>query len=346
MTLTAPFPWFGGKSRAASRIWQALGDVRNYVEPFAGSLATLLARPHAPHLETVNDKDGFLANFWRALAAEPATVAAYADWPVNENDLHARHAWLVPQRARLTARLEGDPAYYDAPLAGWWVWGLCCWIGGGWCRGSGPWQIDAAGELVKTAGPGDGVTRQRPHLGNAGAGVHRSLPHLGNAGKGVTRKRPHLGGRGAAGMGIHSKTIRLDGLAAYCAALAARLRTVRVACGDWSRVMSPSVTTQHGLTGVLLDPPYAHASRDPDVYVCDDDPSEQVRAWALAHGDDPQLRIVLCGYAGQAMPATWQAIPWKANGGYGSQGQGRGRANADRERLWCSPACLPVEGPA
>ena len=30
--MKAPFPWFGGKSRA--------------VEPFAGSLAVLLARPH------------------------------------------------------------------------------------------------------------------------------------------------------------------------------------------------------------------------------------------------------------------------------------------------------------
>lgn len=42
MTLRAPFPWFGGKSRAAPLIWEALGDVRNYVEPFAGSLAVLL----------------------------------------------------------------------------------------------------------------------------------------------------------------------------------------------------------------------------------------------------------------------------------------------------------------
>lgn len=45
--LRAPFPWFGGKSRAAPLVWSALGDVANYVEPFAGSLAVLLARPHA-----------------------------------------------------------------------------------------------------------------------------------------------------------------------------------------------------------------------------------------------------------------------------------------------------------
>ena len=34
----APFPWFGGKSRAAETVWGLLGDVPHYVEPFAGAL--------------------------------------------------------------------------------------------------------------------------------------------------------------------------------------------------------------------------------------------------------------------------------------------------------------------
>lgn len=55
MTLKAPFPWFGGKSLAASLIWERLGDVPNYVEPFFGSGAVLLARPHEPGIETIND---------------------------------------------------------------------------------------------------------------------------------------------------------------------------------------------------------------------------------------------------------------------------------------------------
>lgn len=33
----APFPYFGGKSKAAPLVWQLLGDVEHYVEPFAGS---------------------------------------------------------------------------------------------------------------------------------------------------------------------------------------------------------------------------------------------------------------------------------------------------------------------
>ena len=67
MTLRAPFPWFGGKSKVADLVWDRQGDVDNYVEPFAGSLAVLLARPHAPTIETVNDVDGLLVNFWRAV---------------------------------------------------------------------------------------------------------------------------------------------------------------------------------------------------------------------------------------------------------------------------------------
>ena len=43
--LKAPFPYFGGKRNAAPIIWEALGDVGGYVEPFAGSAAVLLGRP-------------------------------------------------------------------------------------------------------------------------------------------------------------------------------------------------------------------------------------------------------------------------------------------------------------
>ena len=131
--LKAPFPFFGGKSRLAPLVWPRFGDVASYVEPFAGSLAVLLARPHAPQLETVNDRDCYLANFWRALQTCPDLVAYHADWPCNETDLHARHAWLCEQHQFRDRMLE-DPEYFDAKIAGWWVWGISQWIGGGWCE--------------------------------------------------------------------------------------------------------------------------------------------------------------------------------------------------------------------
>ena len=88
-----------------------------------------------------------------------------------------------------------------------------------------------------------------------------------------------------------------------------------------------------------------NAERDTRLYATDDATiAAKVRDWAVANGDNPQLRITLCGYEGEhAMPADWACIPWKAKGGYGSQGNGRGRANAGRERLWLSPYCQPTD---
>lgn len=305
MGLRAPFPWFGGKSRVAPLVWERFGDVGNYVEPFFGSGAVLLGRETAPQTETINDADGFVANFWRALRADADAVAQWADWPVNENDLHARHAYLVEARADFTRKLEGSPDYYDAKIAGWWVWGICAWIGSGWCSGKGPWWVVE---------------------GNDGQGINRQRVHLGDDGQGINRKR--------------------DALRDYFSALSARLRDVRVCCGDWSRVCGPSVTFKHGTTGVFLDPPYADtAGRTPDLYRVDcASIAHDVRAWAIDNGDNPKLRIALCGYEGEhEMPRSWVCVPWKAKGGYGSQGDGDGRENAARERIWFSPHCLNHE---
>ncbi len=182
----APFPWFGGKSAAAHLVWQALGDVGNYIEPFAGSLAVLLNRPHPARVVTVNDLDGYLVNFWRAVQAAPEEVAKWADWPVSELDLTARHAWLVNTGRERISALQSDPDFYDAKVAGWWVWGLCSWIGSGWCAGNGPWRlVDGVLTKVGKGNAGRGINRQLPHLGDAGQGIHRQLPPLGNAGRGI-----------------------------------------------------------------------------------------------------------------------------------------------------------------
>lgn len=323
MTLSAPFPWFGGKSRVASVIWERFGTVRNYVEPFFGSGAVLLARPRPfDGVETINDLDGFVANFWRSIRLSPQETARWADWPVSEADLHARHYWLVTEgRARL-APLLGDPEGHDPQVAGWWVWGLCCWIGSGWCSGAGPWVWTGAAWEKSTGG----VSRKLPHLGDAGKGINRNLPHLGdrNGGEGKGMLRPSVD------------------IPATFAALSARLARVRIACGDWSRVTGDSVTWRHGPTAVFLDPPYAMAERAA-VYATDTDVSAEVRAWAIEAGRHPDMRICLAAYDGEhAMPEGWTAHRWKANGGYGSQGTGRGRANAARETLWFSPACQPA----
>jgi site-specific DNA-adenine methylase len=343
--LKAPFPYFGGKSRVAPLVWDRFGDAPNYVEPFAGSLAVLLSRPHAPGTETVNDIDCLLSNFWRAIQHDPAAVAEWANWPVNEADLHARHLWLVT-RAEFRERMKTDPDFYDAKVAGWWVWGACSWIGSGWCaaaaRNAG---MGINRQLPHVGDAGRGIHRKLPHVGNAGRGIHRKLPHVGDAGRGIHRKLPHVGN---AGRGIHRKLPHVgdagrgEQIAAYFEALSGRLRNVRVCCGEWDRVLGPSVTFRHGITAVFLDPPYAaEADRADNLYANDDEKvAHDVREWAITNGDNPELRIALCGYEGEhAMPETWECVPWKARGGYSSQSR-EGNDNPARERIWFSPACL------
>jgi len=339
--LQAPFPWFGGKRKVAAEVWARFGTVKNYVEPFFGSGAVLLNRPDYQCVETVNDLDGYVANFWRAIKTVPREVAEYADNPVNENDLHARHVWLVQQADTLHARLEGDPDWCDPKIAGWWVWGIACWIGSGFCSGKGPWWIDANVQLVKRTRTGldrtdQGVSRQLPFLSRTGQGVNRKLPHLGDTGRGVNRQRPHLGSGGA---GVNRKTV--NGILEWFDALSARLSRVRVCSGDWARVVTLSVTYHHGLTAVFLDPPYADtAKRQDDLYRVDDNTvAHAVRDWAVENGSNPLLRIALCGYEGEhQMPSDWAVCRWNA-------GRGMSNSSARRERIWFSPACLLNRAP-
>jgi DNA adenine methylase len=295
--LKAPFPWFGGKSRVADLVWRRFGAVPNYVEPFFGSGAVLLGRGHFKGTETVNDKDAFLANFWRALQNDPDGVAHWADWPVSEADLLARHRWLDSQTEFVEA-MKADPNHYDCKIAGWWVWGLCSWIGSGWCRQRG-----------------DGNQPEKiPHLGDAGMGINRKLPHLGDAGRGEL-------------------------IASYFQRLAERLRDVRVACGEWDRVLSPACTLHHGLSGVFLDPPYTEGDLQYSAGGAGGPLANAVKEWAVANGENPLLRIALCGYEGEhVMPENWQCVSWKARKGY--QTTESGIADRARERIWFSPHCL------
>src|SRR5574343_108786 len=125
--LRSPYPWFGGKRSVAAEVWQRFGDVRNFVEPFFGSGAVLLERPQPfEGTETVNDINGWLANFWRAWQSDPDEGAEYGEWPVSELDLHARGDWLFYREgvAEWLEQLRSDPEFYDAKSAGWWVWGI------------------------------------------------------------------------------------------------------------------------------------------------------------------------------------------------------------------------------
>ena len=65
-----PFAYYGGKTTLAPTIASLLPAHEHYVEPFAGSLAVLLAKKPS-RAETVNDLDGDLVTFWRVLRDQP-----------------------------------------------------------------------------------------------------------------------------------------------------------------------------------------------------------------------------------------------------------------------------------
>lgn len=121
------------------------------------------------------------------------------------------------------------------------------------------------------------------------------------------------------------------------------MRRVRVASGDWRRVLTKVPTTQIGTTAVFLDPPYlGDAERDNNLYEHEDlNIAWAVRDWALENGGNPLFRIAVCGYEteGYTFPDTWECLPWKASGGMGKAND-RSKRNASRERIWFSPHCL------
>jgi hypothetical protein len=318
--LKAPFPYFGGKGLIADVVWQYLGDVKQYIEPFFGSGAVLLKRPQTKLekiYEIVNDKDGFIANVWRSIIFSPDEVAKWCDWPVNHADLAARRKVLIANDGYLIKGLQDDPEWHDAKLAGYWIWAAGCWIGSGMTVGS---------KIPHLTGD-NGIHSKIPHL-TWDNGIHSQIPYL-NRDRGIHSQIPHLTGD----KGIHE----------WINALQSRLRYVKVVCGDWERVCGGNWQDNNKPVGFFFDPPYATAGRDETLYHHDSMiVGKDVEKWCLERGKNPNYRIVVCGYDDEYADLVnngWTVHSWKASGGY-AKTKSPGANNAIRERLFVSPHCL------
>lgn len=296
-----PYPYFGSKKRIAQDIWKRFGNVENFIEPFAGSLAVLLGSPNIPKIETINDKDCFVPNFWRAIRNDAEKVAQYADYPVLEADLHARHRWLIsPKADEFKNKINMDPYYYDCEIAGWWVWGM-------------------------NASLGITFTKQR--------GLN-CKPFLSMIGQGVT--------------------LPTVDVFEWFKILQNRLKKVRVCCGDWSRVVTPPVTyknknlTKNGMVAVFLDPPYLVEHREDKLYRVESDVFIDVCKWAIENGDNPRMRIAVCGHDGDyEFPDNWSKLQWNTTGGFSSFAKEatQGKENAKQEVIWFNSNCLNYQIP-
>lgn len=118
-----PFSYYGGKTMLAPKIAELLPEHDHYVEPFAGSLAVLLAKAPS-RCETVNDLDGDLMTFWRVLRDQPQeleracllTPHSRADYEISK-DLEG--VGDLERARRVFVRLTQGRSHSMKPT-GWW----------------------------------------------------------------------------------------------------------------------------------------------------------------------------------------------------------------------------------
>jgi len=112
-----PLAYYGAKVTIGPQIAALLPAHEHYVEPYAGSLAVLLAK-RPSRMETVNDLDGDLMTFWRVLRDRPAELEracaltphsraehleAYEPVPADHADRElevARRVWVLLSQGR------------------------------------------------------------------------------------------------------------------------------------------------------------------------------------------------------------------------------------------------------
>jgi DNA adenine methylase len=73
--MRTPLTYYGGKQKLAAQIVELMPSHTVYLEPFAGGAAVLFAKPRAER-ETINDLDGQITAFWRALRDRPEELAS------------------------------------------------------------------------------------------------------------------------------------------------------------------------------------------------------------------------------------------------------------------------------
>ena len=125
-TLKPPFAYFGGKTTLAPQIAALLPEHEHYVEPFAGSLAVLLAKKPS-RAETVNDLDGDLVTFWRVLRDRPEELCRVAMLTPHARSEHegARGDFAavdddMERARRIWVRLTQGRSHSLKDQAGWW----------------------------------------------------------------------------------------------------------------------------------------------------------------------------------------------------------------------------------
>jgi len=289
------FPYIGGKYTIAPEINRRFGAIDTRIDAFTGSSSWILASPPVKH-EIVNDLDGYVVNYLRAVKYAPDEVARHLDFPRAELELIAYHHYTRDKLPELVARLGGDPEYYDPILAARWAYVMA-------------YKLDPS--LIK---PGGWSVRDGRLMYERGNGrIRGSL---------ITTPR------------LLARLVKERRVSEYVAALSERLNNVQVFWNDFEIVAGKAKQPEFGTVGILLDPPYPRHLRDFDYDTDSEDIWQRAARWAVANGDNPKLRIAVCGYndaeSDALFPQTWARFVWRRSG----IGQ-----HKDKECIWFSPHC-------
>lgn len=204
--MRTPLTYYGGKQGLSSQIVPFFPAHRIYLEPFGGGAATLFAKPRAER-ETLNDLDGTIMRFWRALRETPEDLAAaVAATPYGRDEWRASRDHDAEDDVEAARRLlvEVDQSFSRGRRS----WSPpCCGDGRGrWQPGSWtnlpPKLLAVANRLQGVAlESGDGIDLI-PRWDLPGSLIYCDPPYTG----------PHrLSGKGTASGGSHGYRIDDDG---------------------------------------------------------------------------------------------------------------------------------------
>ena len=322
------FTYFGNKAYVANQVWDYFGQTDAYVEPFVGSAAVLLASPYKHTYEAVNDWDCHIVNVFRSLRYHKDGVIQAAYWPRTELDLHMRHDYLVMHMEDLRSLLLSDVKACNPELAGWWIWGINLWLGGGWCTSK---KVDK----TKPHNKGILTLAKKPVARNQGILTLAQKPVARNKGILTLARKPVSCNRG-----ILNKGDRLEIITDLITRVHDRLIDTNILYGDFERVLTPSYTTGFGTCAVFMDPPYRGYMKDKIYAIEHADTWDRAKDWFLAHMDDPAYRIILCGQDDDwpDKPDSVRVHTWTR-----MAGMAKDKKKNTLEKLYISPHCLSAE---
>ena len=273
------FQYVGGKYPVVPEINRRFGAVDTRIDAFTGSSSWILASEPVRR-EVVNDLDGYVVNYLRAVKYAPEELARHLDFPRAELELLANHHYIRDKMPELVARLGGDPEYYDPVIAARWVYVL-------------------AYSIIYDDEPGGWLVRDGRLTYERGAG----------------RKRASI----ATPRCLLARLVEERRVSEYVNALSERLRNVQVWWNDFEVVVRKAGSRrEQNAVGILLDPPYPRHLRDFDYNTNSEDVWYRAARWAVANGDNAKYRIAVCGYSDAEsdalFPPSWRRFIWRRAG--------------------------------